>query len=95
MKRWAGLNFEADRTNEYAKRPMKMGVAHRMDTVKIDVTMARWVTDELATAFFECPACNFSRVPYVGLPYPDLNQEDRQTCFCPGCGVGVAFTHNP
>lgn len=50
-----------------------------------------WVTDELTTAFFECPLCEFSRVPYVGLPYQDLNKEDAQTQFCPHCGAPIEW----
>lgn len=58
---------------------------------RIAVVDHNWETDELATVFFECPACEFSRVPYCGLPYADLNHEEAQTRFCPGCGVRIEW----
>jgi len=48
-------------------------------------------TDELTTVFFECPQCGFSKVPYVGLPYPDLCSEERQTRVCPYCVTRIKW----
>jgi predicted RNA-binding Zn-ribbon protein involved in translation (DUF1610 family) len=61
-------------------------------TDPVTITRVRYLgTDELTTEFYECPSCEFSRVPHIGGRHPDLNDEEKQTRFCPHCGIPVVW----
>lgn len=51
-------------------------------------------TDELSTEFYECPLCEFQRVPRAHDRYLDLDEYtkwQRTAHYCPGCGRPVIW----